>query len=106
MTLARILVAVPLALAASLPALAEGDPNAGIQKKQMCEGCHGIAGFRTAYPVVFTAPKLGGQNPEYIVQALQSYRAGSRKHPSMNAIAGSLSDKDMADLAAYYSAEK
>ena len=63
MTLARIFVAVPLALAVCLSASAEGDPNAGIQKKQMCEGCHGIAGFRTAYPVVYTAPKLGGQNP-------------------------------------------
>jgi cytochrome c553 len=106
MKLVRSLIVVPLALAAVPLAWAEGDPNAGIQKKQMCEGCHGIAGFRTAYPVVFTAPKLGGQSPAYIVQALQSYRAGSRKHPSMNAVAGSLSDKDMADLAAYYGAEK
>jgi cytochrome c553 len=72
----------------------------------MCEGCHGIAGYRTAYPTVYAAPKLGGQSAAYIVQALQKYKSGARKHPSMNAIAGSLNDKDMADLAAYYSAEK
>ena len=68
----------------------------------MCEGCHGIPGYRTAYPVVFHVPKLGGQDAGYIVKALQDYRSGARKHPSMDAIAGSLSDQDMADLAAYY----
>ena len=81
---------------------ADGDAGAGIQKKQMCEGCHGVAGYRTAYPVVYTAPKLGGQSAPYIVKALQDYRSGGRKHPSMNSIAASLSDQDMADLAAYY----
>ena len=108
MNLARIVAVavVGLALATSASARAEGDANAAIQKKQMCEGCHGIAGFRTAYPEVYTAPKLGGQSPGYILQALQGYKSGTRKHPSMTAIAGSLSDKDMADLAAYYSAEK
>jgi cytochrome c553 len=108
MNLARIVAvaAVGLALGASASAWAEGDAKAGVQKKQMCEGCHGIAGFRTAYPQVYTAPKLGGQNPGYIVQALQGYKSGTRKHPSMTAIAGSLSEQDMADLAAYYSAEK
>jgi cytochrome c553 len=107
MNLARIVaaVAVGLAVGASAPARAEGDPNAGIKKKQMCEGCHGIAGFRTAYPTVYTAPRLGGQSSGYIVKALQDYRSGARKHPSMNSVAGSLSDKDMADLAAYYGAD-
>jgi cytochrome c553 len=108
MNLARIVAvaAVGLALGASASVRAEGDANAGIQKKQMCEGCHGIAGQRTAYPDVYSAPKLGGQSPGYIMQALQGYKSGARKHPSMTAIAGSLSDKDMADLAAYYGGEK
>jgi cytochrome c553 len=81
---------------------ADGDPAAGVQKKQMCEGCHGIEGYRTAYPEVYEAPKLGGQSVAYMVKALQDYRSGARQHPSMNGVAASLSDKDMADLAAYY----
>lgn len=80
----------------------EGDPAAGARKTQMCAGCHGIPGWRTAYPEVYSVPKIGGQHPAYIVKALQAYRSGERTHPSMKAIAASLSDQDMADLAAYY----
>ena len=68
----------------------------------MCQGCHGIADFRTAYPDVYNVPKLGGQGAAYLVKALQDYKSGARKHPSMNGIAASLSEQDMADLAAYY----
>ncbi|HTT40858.1 MAG TPA: cytochrome c [Burkholderiales bacterium] len=68
----------------------------------MCQGCHGIADFRTAYPDVYNVPKLGGQGAAYLVKALQDYKSGARKHPSMNGIAAGLSDQDMADLAAYY----
>lgn len=68
----------------------------------MCTGCHGIAGYRTAYPTVYHVPKIAGQQAEYIVKALQAYKSGARRHPSMRGIAASLSDKDMADLAAYY----
>jgi cytochrome c553 len=81
-----------------------GDAVAGAQKTQMCAGCHGIPGWRTAFPEVYNVPKLGGQHEAYIVKALQQYKSGERNHPSMRAIAASLSDKDMADLAAYYSA--
>ena len=70
----------------------------------MCEGCHGIAGYRTAYPVVYPVPMLGGQSAAYISNALHAYKQGQRSHPSMRAIAAGLSDKDMADLAAYYGA--
>ncbi len=83
---------------------ADGNADAGKKKTQMCEGCHGIPGFRTAYPEVYMVPKLGGQSANYIVAALKAYKAGDRLHPSMRAIAGSLSEQDMADLAAYYSA--
>ena len=79
-----------------------GNPVAGEQKNQMCGGCHGIDGWRTAYPEVYGVPKIGGQHPAYIVKALQEYKSGERTHPSMRAIAASLSDQDMADLAAYY----
>ena len=89
----------------ALPLQAEGDAGAGKNKTAMCAGCHGIAGFRTAYPETYRVPKLGGQNPGYIVSALKAYKAGDRKHPTMRAIAASLTEKDMADLAAYYSAK-
>ncbi len=70
----------------------------------MCGGCHGIPGWRTAFPEVYGVPKIGGQHPGYLVKALQEYKSGERSHPSMRAIAASLSDQDMADLAAYYGA--
>jgi cytochrome c553 len=99
-----------LVLALALPALAwaqasvpTGDAAAGAQKTQMCTGCHGIVGWRTAYPEVYKVPKIGGQHAPYMVKALQEYKSGERSHPSMRAIAASLSEQDMADLAAYYS---
>jgi cytochrome c553 len=82
-----------------------GDAKAGAQKVQMCQGCHGIAGWRTAFPEVYHVPKIAGQHPQYFVNALKAYKTGDRKHPSMRAIAASLSEKDMADLAAYYAME-
>ena len=85
------------------PLHAEGDAAAGKNKTAMCAGCHGIAGFRTAYPETYRVPKLGGQNAGYIVNALKAYKAGDRQHPTMKAIAASLTEQDMADLAAYYS---
>lgn len=86
-------------------AQAAGNPQAGKEKSSACQGCHGIPGYRTAYPEVYSVPKLGGQHAEYIVAALKEYKSGARKHPSMDAIAASLSDQDMADLAAYYSSQ-
>jgi cytochrome c553 len=90
--------------AMNLPLRAEGDPAAGKGKTAMCAGCHGIAGFRTVFPETYHVPKLGGQNSGYIVNALKAYKSGDRKHPSMTAIAASLTEQDMADLAAYYAA--
>ena len=79
-----------------------GDPNRGRERVQMCQGCHGIDGWRTAFPEVYHVPKLAGQHAQYLAGALQAYRSGARSHPSMKAIASSLSDQDIADLAAYY----
>lgn len=87
---------------AQTPAPQAGDAERGQTKTRMCEGCHGIPNWRTAYPEVYSVPRLGGQHPPYIVKALQEYRSGERDHPSMRSIAASLSDQDMADLAAYY----
>ena len=89
----------------AVPLHAEGNAAAGKNKTAMCAGCHGIAGYRTAYPETYRVPKLGGQNAGYIVNALKAYKAGERQHPTMKAIAASLTDQDMADLAAYYSAK-
>ena len=68
----------------------------------MCEGCHGIAGYKTAYPSVYQVPMLGGQQAAYLAAALNAYKSGQRSHPSMRGIAAGLSDKDILDLAAYY----
>jgi cytochrome c553 len=86
----------------SLPALAEGSADAAKGKISMCIGCHGIPMYKTAFPEVYSVPMIAGQSPEYIVKALQAYRAGDRSHPTMRGIAKGLSDQDMADVAAYY----
>jgi cytochrome c553 len=70
----------------------------------MCVGCHGIPYYQTAFPEVYHVPKIAGQSRQYIVNALKAYKSGERSHPSMRGIAGSLSDQDMAALAAYYGA--
>lgn len=95
-------VLAALACAASVPAQAAGDPVAGRSKNSMCAGCHGIPGWKTAFPDTYKVPRLGGQHAEYLVAALKQYKTGERSHPSMKAIAASLSDQDMEDLAAYY----
>ena len=82
---------------------AEGDPEAGKTKALPCMGCHAIEGYFNVYPN-YRVPKLGGQHREYIVAALQAYKAGQRKHETMIAQANSLSDQDMQDIAAYFAA--
>jgi cytochrome c553 len=104
----RLPILAALALAAA-PAFAQqaapaGDPKEAHKKIAMCEGCHGIPGYKTAYPDVYHVPKLGGQSAIYLTNALNAYKAGQRKHPSIRGIAASHTDKDVADLAAYYSA--
>ena len=87
---------------------AESDAEPGGRiKAEGCLGCHGIEGYRNAYPS-YRVPKLGGQSETYLVAALKSYRSGDREHPTMRAQGATLSDKDIADIAAYfanYSAE-
>ena len=101
------LLAASLLLAAAPSAYAQtGDAARAKNKISMCIGCHGIAGSRTAYPEVYNVPLIGGQSEGYLVSALKAYRSGERAHPSMRAIAGNLSDGDMADIAAYYARAK
>lgn len=85
----------------AMPAQAQ-DAAAGEKKAAMCIGCHGIPGYQASFPQVHKVPKISGQNAKYIVSSLAAYKKGDRKHPTMRAIAGSLSDQDMADLGAYY----
>lgn len=100
----RLLLAGPALLAACLfsaPAFGQGDPEAGENKAYTCTGCHGIPGYMNVYPT-YHVPKLGGQSEAYIVAALQAYAEGKRTHPTMEAQAGSLSERDIQDIAAYF----
>jgi cytochrome c553 len=81
------------------------DADKGEKKAAMCIGCHGIPGYQASFPEVYKVPMIAGQNAKYIVSALTQYKKGDRKHPTMRAVATSLSDQDMADLAAFYSAQ-
>ena len=80
-----------------------GDAKAGESKNAMCIGCHGIKGYQASFPEVYKVPMISGQSAKYIATALNAYKKGERKHPSMRGIAEALSEQDMADLAAYYS---
>lgn len=87
---------------------ATGNAAAGKYDSVMCEGCHNAAhgGFKTDFPEVYRAPKLNGQSAAYIVQSLEDYRNGTRRNPTMKAVADILTPKQIADLAAYYAAPK
>ena len=105
----RILIGSAVAFTAhaqqkSPPAAAAGSEHRMDDAIRMCIGCHGIPGYKTAYPLVYHVPKLGGQSAVYLSNALNAYKSGQRIHPSMRGIAASLTDKDIADLAAYYAA--
>lgn len=80
---------------------AGGDPVAGKAKADTCLGCHGVRSYTNVYPT-YNVPKLGGQHPDYIIAALKAYKAGDRAHSTMQAQASSMSDQDMADIAAYF----
>ncbi|MGV1043629.1 MULTISPECIES: c-type cytochrome [unclassified Limnohabitans] len=80
----------------------KGDAKAAEQKIAMCIGCHGIKGYQASFPEVYRVPMISGQNAKYIAAALNAYKKGERKHPTMRGIADSLSDQDIADVSAYY----
>ena len=76
----------------------EGFDNA----RALCIGCHGVPGYKTAYPEVYHVPMIAGQQPGYVLSALKAYKAGDRSHPTMRGIASSLSEETMKQLADYY----
>ena len=108
----RLAVVCSLALVASVvtspvsaqDATAAGDAKRGAVLADTCMGCHGIPGYRNAYPS-FRVPKLGGQHPDYVVLALQGYKSQTRPHKTMHAQAASQSDQDMRDIAAFLASE-
>ena len=77
-----------------------GDTEKGEVIAYSCLGCHGIEGYRNAYPS-YRVPKLGGQKEAYLVLALNGYRDNMREHPTMNAQGQSLSDEDIENVSAY-----
>ena len=83
----------------------KGSAEAGQAKVWLCAGCHAISEYRADYPLVYRVPKIGGQNAAYIYAALEAYKSGERKHPTMRSIAGSMTPQDMADVSAYYAAQ-
>ena len=99
-----VLMTLLCTIGLSLSARAQS-AQAGKKKADMCIGCHGIPGYRASFPEIYQVPMIAGQNAKYIVAALTEYKKGDRKHPTMRSIAKSLSDQDMADLAAFYSTE-
>lgn len=96
-----VLGGLSLCLAFSAAAQAQGDPVVGERLAKTCLGCHGVDGYRNAYPS-YHVPKLGGQHAEYIVSALKEYKAGNRVHETMQAQASTLSEQAMRDIAAYF----
>ena len=71
---------------------------------RMCIGCHGIPGYKTAFPTVYHVPKIAGHQPGYLLNALKAYKSGERSHPSMRGITASLTEDDMKKLADHYGA--
>lgn len=104
MYITRILATLAIATSA-LSANAAGDAMSGKNKIYQCQGCHGIADWKSAFPEVYRVPKLGGQKPEYIVAALKGYRSGERDFPTMRAMVAGMSDQDFQDIAAYYGSQ-
>lgn len=96
--------ATPAPAATAAPAI-KGNADKGRQLTYTCQGCHGVEGYKNAYPN-YHVPKIGGQSAEYLTSALTEYKKGTRKHPTMQAQSQSFSDQDIADIAAFLSTLK
>ncbi|GAA6121758.1 c-type cytochrome [Acidovorax sp. FG27] len=84
----------------------KGDAQAGEKKIAMCIGCHGIPGYQASFPEVHRVPMISGQSARYLSSALDAYKKGDRRHPTMRGIADSLTEQDIADVSAYYAAHR
>lgn len=81
---------------------APASPKSLEAKTAMCFGCHNIKGYQASFPEVYKVPKIAGQTAKYIAAALNAYKTGDRKHPTMRGIAESLSEQDINDIASFY----
>ncbi|GAB1407375.1 hypothetical protein MASR1M8_12940 [Thermomonas brevis] len=97
--------AAPAAVAAPAAAALQGDAVRGKGLTYTCRGCHGVTGYKNAYPN-YHVPKLGGQSEPFLRNALLEYRSGHRKHPTMQAQAEGYSEQQIADIAAFLSSLK
>ena len=97
--------ATPAAVPMPPPAPLVGDATRGKELTYTCQGCHGVTGYKNAYPN-YHVPKIGGQSQQYLTNALTEYQQGKRKHPTMQAQAESFSAQDIADIAAFVSGLK
>jgi len=97
------LLALGLALTATVAttARAEGNVANGKALAYTCQGCHGVPHYKNAFPT-YSVPKLGGQNAQYIENALKAYASGERSHPTMHSQATGMTDEIRADIATYF----
>jgi cytochrome c553 len=103
----KVLVGAAVAFGAHAQDKKPADKGQSLENAHaMCIGCHGIPGYKTAFPDVYHVPKIAGQSPAYIVAALKAYKSGERSHPSMRGIAATLTEENMKELADYYGSGK
>ena len=106
----RVLIGAAVALSFTCAAHAQPKPPPGKAGQNfenalaLCVGCHGIPGYKTAFPAVYHVPKIAGQQPGYLLNALKAYKSGERSHPSMRGITATLTEDDMKKLADHYGA--
>lgn len=91
--------------AAAAAGTVKGNVARGHEIAFTCQGCHGVTGYRNAYPN-YHVPRIAGQHEQYLINALTGYREGTRKHPTMQAQAQSFTPQDIADIAAYLASLK
>ena len=91
----------PAAAPAAAPS-SKGNAETGRQLTYTCQGCHGVTGYKNAYPN-YHVPRIAGQNYDYLVAALTGYKKGDRAHPTMRAQGESLSEQDIINIASYLS---
>ncbi len=86
-----------------IPAIAfSADPAAGRKLAGQCKTCHGLNGI-ARIPI---APNLAGESQIYIQNQLKAFRSGKRQHEMMTVVARDLTDKQIADVAAWYESIK
>jgi cytochrome c553 len=98
--ISKVVAAAFVSMLIAQTASADGDPERGRVLGNTCLGCHGIEGYRNAYPS-YRVPKLGGQKPDAIESALHAYKGKSRRHHTMQAQGASLTEQDIEDLASW-----